>query len=396
MGGRTHTADVGNAVVDLGAAWFHGTEGNPVADYARARGLRLTPHEAAVGLYFDADLNRRLSGSAVRTAFAGVEDVFGGLAARAPGEEVAAGPVVASHVGQLDVPPEDARAVRFAAELMLSATSAPLDRLSLRSVLVGRPQELAGGDHVVDGGYRTVVDALAEGLDIALGAPVTRIAYSSDGVTVETAGGPIDASHAIVTVPLGVLKAGSIAFDPALPSTKSEAIGRLGFGAYEKAVLVFEERFWRDSFGDGLAVLSGFGGERAFPFFVDVSDFAGAPTLVCIYSGAFAHIAQATMSAEELIAGATRQLESGLGRSIPTPIGTVATQWDRDPHSLGAYSFRPVGSRDTDMDALAEPVSGRLLFAGEATIADHYQTVHGAFMSGLREAHRIARHARIA
>lgn len=102
------------------------------------------------------------------------------------------------------------------------------------------------------------------------------------------------------------------------------------------------------------------------------------------------------MSAEELIAGAKRQLESGLGRSIPTPIGTVATQWDRDPHSLGAYSFRPVGSRDTDMDALAAPVGGRLLFAGEATIADHYQTVHGAFMSGLREAHRIAQHARIA
>ena len=60
--------------------------------------------------------------------------------------------------------------------------------------------------------------------DIALGTPVTKIAYSSDGITVQTTGGPIDASHSIVTVPLGVLKAGSISFDPALPSTKVEVI----------------------------------------------------------------------------------------------------------------------------------------------------------------------------
>ena len=392
-GGRTYTADVSNAIVDLGAAWFHGTEGNPVADYARARGFRLTPHELGVGFFFDAELNRRLSGSAAETAFAGVEDIFRGLAARhALGGDVAAGQAIEHQVGQLDAAEADARAVRFGAELGLAEYGAPLDRLSLRSVFE-EPEELAGGDQVVDGGYRTVVDALSQGLDIALGAPVTGIAYGSDGVTVETAGGPIDASHAIVTVPLGVLKAGSIEFAPALPSTKVEAIGRLGFGSFEKVVLVFEERFWGDSFEDGLAVLSGFGIDRAFPVFIDLTDFAGAPTLVCMYSGAFAETAQATMSAEDLITGATRQLELGLGRSIPTPIGAVATQWTRDPYSLGAYSFRPVGSGDDDMDALAEPVGGRLLFAGEATIAGHYQTVHGAFMSGLREASRIAENA---
>ena len=392
-----HTADVSNGTVDRGAAWFHGTEGNPVADYARARGLGLTPYEQGVGVFFDVELNRRLTGSASATAFAGLDDIFRGLAGRhATGEDVAVGQAVENYAGQLDASAADARAVRFAGELALAVNGAPLDRLSLRSVLFERPEELAGGDHVVDGGYRTVVDALARGLDIALGAPVARIAYSSDGVTVETAGGPIDASHAIVTVPLGVLKAGSIAFDPALPSTKAEVIERLGYGTFEKVVLVFEERFWGDSFSDGLAVLSGFGGDRAFPLFVDLSDFAGGPTLVCIYSGAFAAKAQATMSREELVAGAARQLELGLGRPIPTPVGTVATQWAGDPYSRGSYSFIPVGSSGDDMDELAEPVGGRLLFAGEATIAEHRQTVHGAFMSGLREAGRIAPNARIA
>jgi lysine-specific histone demethylase 1 len=38
----------------------------------------------------------------------------------------------------------------------------------------------------------------------------------------------------LVTVPLGVLKAGSIAFQPPLPQRKQEAIERMGFGTLNK------------------------------------------------------------------------------------------------------------------------------------------------------------------
>jgi polyamine oxidase len=41
------------------------------------------------------------------------------------------------------------------------------------------------------------------------------------------------------------------------------------------------------------------------------------------------------------------------------------------------------------LHALAEPVSERLLFAGEATHEEFFATVHGAYMSGIREAKRI-------
>ena len=275
VGGRICTAGVGDAVVDLGAAWFHGVEGNPVADYARTRGLGLTLYEAGVGVFVDAALDRMLAGAAAGAAFTGAREVLGGLATRlGPSGDAAAGPAVEDCVANLNAPAAEARAVRFAAELALAVNAAPLDRLSLRGLLSEGPEELAGGDHVVDGGYRTVVDALSRELDIALGTPVTRIAHSSGGVAVEAAGGAVDASHAIVTAPLGVLKAGSIAFDPALPPAKADAIGRLGHGTFEKVMLVFAERFWGDALGGGLAVLSGFGGERAFPLFVDLTRFA--------------------------------------------------------------------------------------------------------------------------
>lgn len=88
---------------------------------------------------------------------------------------------------------------------------------------------------------------------------------------------------------------------------------------------------------------------------------------------------------------------------VPQPKETVVTRWRADPWSRGSYSFVAVGSSGSDYDLLASPVippnsqgvsitSGpaRLFFAGEHTIRNYPATVHGAFLSGLREASRIA------
>jgi monoamine oxidase len=48
----------------------------------------------------------------------------------------------------------------------------------------------------------------------------------------------------VVTVPLGVLQAGTIRFEPVLPPVKSTAIQTLGMGTMNKVVLHFEESFW--------------------------------------------------------------------------------------------------------------------------------------------------------
>ena len=47
---------------------------------------------------------------------------------------------------------------------------------------------------------------------------------------------------AVITVPLGCLKAGAIAFQPPLPSWKADAIAKLGFGDLNKVDLPF--RAW--------------------------------------------------------------------------------------------------------------------------------------------------------
>jgi lysine-specific histone demethylase 1 len=56
----------------------------------------------------------------------------------------------------------------------------------------------------------------------------------------------------LCTVPLGVLKSGSIVFDPELPEHKLGAVQRLGFGLLNKVAMVFRHIFWDediDTFG---------------------------------------------------------------------------------------------------------------------------------------------------
>ncbi|KAI8023534.1 Protein FLOWERING LOCUS D [Camellia lanceoleosa] len=90
---------------------------------------------------------------------------------------------------------------------------------------------------------------------------------------------------------------------------------------------------------------------------------------------------------------------SVLRQTVPEPIQTVCTRWGADPFSLGSYSNVAVGASGDDYDILAENVGdGRVFFAGEATTRRYPAypaTMHGAFLSGLREAANMAHYATI-
>ena len=60
---------------------------------------------------------------------------------------------------------------------------------------------------------------------------MTAVAQRGDAVIVRTKDKSFQGPAAIVTVPLGVLKSGAIAFDPPLPGAHARAVTALGFGA---------------------------------------------------------------------------------------------------------------------------------------------------------------------
>lgn len=73
-------------------------------------------------------------------------------------------------------------------------------------------------DVVVVSGYDKILAPLAEGLDIRLSTLVSAVEYGDDGVTVTTDQGEFEGDYVVCSAPLGTLKAGTIAFEPALPS----------------------------------------------------------------------------------------------------------------------------------------------------------------------------------
>ena len=84
----------------------------------------------------------------------------------------------------------------------------------------------------------------ASGLDVLLGGAVLSIDHSGDLVSLRLeTGESFAADRAIVTVPLGVLRANLISFTPALPLRHARAVSVLGNGLLDQVWLRFDESF---------------------------------------------------------------------------------------------------------------------------------------------------------
>ncbi|XP_065156884.1 lysine-specific histone demethylase 1A [Atheta coriaria] len=297
------------------------------------------------------------------------------------------------------------------------ANATPLSNLSLKHWDQDDDFEFTGNHLTVRNGYSCVPVALAEGLDIKLNAAVKKVEYNQRGVEVTVYNSKntqvLNTYHADVvlcTLPLGVLKLAAasssiqdntVHFSPPLPDWKTSAIQRLGFGNLNKVVLCFERIFWNPQanlFGHVGSTTASRG--ELFLFW----NLYKAPVLLALVAGEAAAIME-NVTDDVIVGRCIAVLRGIFGQSgVPQPKETVVTRWRADPWSRGSYSFVAVGSSGSDYDLLASPVippnpatptvapcgPARVFFAGEHTIRNYPATVHGAFLSGLREASRIA------
>ncbi len=191
----------------------------------------------------------------------------------------------------------------------------------------------------------------------------------------------------MVTVPLGVLKGGAPSFSPALPPERQAAIGRLGFGRYEKVVLRFDEPFWRDA---GMPHLMVFPRDPLEPttWAFGLDAFGAGPVLsVQAFHSAAGRLLGAGQ--DEAVRWAMDMLGEATGGPCPEPTAVAVTSWASDPYSRGAYTHIPPGASPADADLLGEPIGGRVLFAGEHTQSARLAYADGAMTSGIREAKRL-------
>lgn len=316
-----------------------------------------------------------------------------------------------------------------------------------------------GDEITIAKGYLSIIESLASVLPpglVQLGRKVTRIEWQPEGDEVSgmengsaTATRPVKihfcdgsnmlADHVIVTVSLGVLKAGiredSGMFNPPLPSFKSEAISRLGYGVVNKLFLQVEGNdchnfpylqmvfhrpdsefrhkkipWWMRRtaslcpiYSNSSVLLSWFAGKEA----LELESLQDEE----IINGVSSTISSFLPQPHKLVNSTSHELCNGTANRVGNSHGSevkvtkiLKSKWATDPLFLGSYCYVAVGSSGDDLDIMAEPLPKlstcksagspplQILFAGEATHRTHYSTTHGAYFSGLREAIRLLQH----
>ncbi len=435
LGGRAWTDDTLGVPVDLGASWIHGVTGNPITGLAHTYNIptRHTDYDHVYLYDYQGAPLPHADFLRMKQQRQAIVEAIMALPATMP-TDISLGEALRQVLAANPLSPAAQRALRYGLRILWEhEDAADLDDLSWR-----HSQDFDvfdREDHILPGGYGQLVTALAAGLDVRLNHIVQHITVQAQGVVVTTSqnlfpGVPYGRQHTtahselakgacpelvegmdenlatnatnfltpnhrslttfegdrvICTLPLGVLQAGQVAFTPPLPPAKQAAIQRLGMGLLDKVILAFPHQFWP---AEPLQFGYLAGADDVFDDFLNLALFTNRPLLLAFTSGRFAQSLEAQPDAQ-IIAGAMAVLRRLFGNAIPDPHAWLITRWRSDPFAGGSYSYIPVGATPDDFDALAAPVAERLFFAGEATDPRYYATVHGAYLTGRREAERI-------
>ena len=378
VGGRIWTSSIGDGIpVELGATWIHGVRGNPISDIVESNGIATAETDYDNAVLYDHD------GRPAKPVDPALWGKYMALAYEMP--EASLADVFERFASIHGLSDDDRRLWLYSlASVFSHEFGADISDLSIMSY--DGPSTLRGGDVVFPQGYSQIVDVLAAGRDIRLDHPVAQVDHSGPTVVVTTdAGHTFEADRVVVTVPLGVLKAGAISFTPALPAAMQDAISALDMGILNRTVLLFEEPFW-----DPDTEWIGYAGWQPGQWSetLNLYPYLGQPVLAMFNPGSFgAEIEQ--HSDHDLTSRAAEALKAMFG-DVPDPVDAVSTRWGSDPWTLGSYSYLPVGVEFDTYRDMARPVGDRLFFAGEATHSRFPSTVHGALLSGRRAARQIS------
>lgn len=395
VGGRVHTERVDGHVTDLGASWIHGVDDSTLHEATRALGMREV--EFTVGsfqaggrpmAYFGPDAKRltRAQAEGFVADVAALDPELAAAIARAPdgasyadAARAAIDTLAAREGWDADRAERVREYHRHRSEEQYGAWWEDLDAHGLDD------DQIEGEEVVFPDGYDALPFALAEGLDVRLSTPVTRVAWGAAGVTVTADGRPHTADHAIVTVPVGVLQSGQIEFVPALPGPVTGALSGLAMNEFEKVFLRFESPFWDEEI---YAIKRQGSAAVWWHSWYDLSAAVGTPTLLTFAAGPAARAAL-DWNDGQIIASVMSALREIYGPAVPDPVSARVTRWRSDPWAHGSYAYARPGTPPEAHTQLATPVGGVLQLAGEATWQEDPATVTAALESGRRAARRV-------
>jgi monoamine oxidase len=382
IGGRIWTSTRWpDAPLDLGASWIHGMRGNPLTELAQTVQAQLLTTSYDSNITYGTH-GKPLSGAEEGRIDALQKQLTGALrrAQNADADQSIRAVANAMNLGAGD-PSEAKRLLNFILSSTLETEYAgSAEQLSAHWHDSDKP--FGGDDAVFAKGFAQITAHLALGLRIDTAQVVKEIHWGQSPLRVVTASAEYLADQVLITLPLGVLKAGSVRMVPALPAAKQNAIAKLGMGVLNKCYLRFDKAFWPDDV-DWMEYVPAQHGE--WTEWVSFQQAANLPVLLGFNAADRGRAIEGWTDAQ-IVDSALQTLRTIYGAKVPQPVDYQITRWASDPFAMGSYSFNALGSNPKQRNDLAKPVDARLFFAGEATQADHAGTAHGAYLSGMRAA----------
>ena len=376
IGGRVFSETTTFGVpYDIGAHWLHNREANPFVDYGLENGFDLyaAPHEE---VFYVGD---RPADASELTAFSdAMDDAYGAiLAAGRRGQDVAAADVV-----------PDLGDWGLTVDLLTGAyeMAKDLSGFSCKDWYTASD----GTDWYCREGFGTVFAHSARDVPATLNTKVKTVRWGETGVTVETDNGNLRAQAVVITVSMGILQAGDIAFDPPLPDKKIEAFNVLTMGHYNHVALQLDQNF----FGVGEDGYFGYkitetqnGAPKGFAALVDAS---GHGITYCDIGGTFAK-SLSDEGPDEMLDFVLTDLKACFGSGIEKAVQkSDIFDWTKHPLTKGAYASAEAGGAWSRAE-MRKPEGDRIWFAGEATSPNDWATVAGAHKSGIAVANQMSR-----
>lgn len=374
IGGRVWTGTLPGTDVTMewGGTWIHPERQTNVAAEIARYGLRTTPTDAAESFAWARPDRRLEDDEALAAGRSSSAELASLLGTAVPALVDARSDIsVADWVARTPMSDEAAAHLLSFAAAMGGGRPAELSLVGLFGNATDLHLDEAWTDvgEMFADGTRSLVDALANGLDIRQGHVVRRVEMAGDAVDVVLDGGMrLRAQAAIVALPLNVW--GDVEFDPPLDGARARAAAERQPGRSTKLIAI----------ADGVPRrLAGIGWGTALQAMRAISDVPGGQLVIGF--GAETPLdpnepAQALAAIRAFAPGAELRVSAG-------------HDWCADPFAKGAWFAPPTGwFTDGTFEALEGPV-GRLAFAGSDVSSWEYGWIEGAIASGGRAAREV-------
>lgn len=428
FGGRIYTDRTGKSNYELGPSWAHDTLTNPLFD-------EIVNSKDDYGLYYDdqnpyyfgekledSDYRKFKVNQVVKELKKYIELVYYQELGR---KDVSVKQIALDYIyrqRKLLTPEQIEYAPQFLRHLELWH-GISWEHMSSKFALVDN----VGRNCCLRNGYDQVINRIVESLpakSLVKGVAVSKIEHSPKKIEVATTDGHhYTCDFLVVTVPQSILQldpkeTGGIEWMPKLPQRITEPLSNMDFGKLGKFVFEFSEPFWKHHDTDRFIAIATPKPDETksvmesldknqVPSFVESNqkelpkpwDFPvlilnlykvnHVPSLLCFTQGALTEYIEKN---PEKAWSYMKPIISRLAKSpkdVLEPENVVCSQWTVNPYSRGSYAACTPGNDPTDLVIQLTRGMGNIRFAGEHTILDGAGAVHGAWISGKREARYI-------